>query len=141
MLPGAADLLLQNDWRHCKFVLQQLSHLIHDNKVCFSIQPLAPLLQATFKNDAEEYQHIAGPAHRKALQRQQSEQEQQERLARGRNAANSAVVRRHAMCACNALFAYLKHSEKQTMNLAGSGAMVCTSRSQLTASTSVYQAS
>lgn len=50
------------------------------------------LCQAAFKNIAEEHQHITGPAHRKALARQQSEQEQKARLARGRNAADSAVA-------------------------------------------------
>ncbi|KAL3153238.1 hypothetical protein ABBQ38_011591 [Trebouxia sp. C0009 RCD-2024] len=50
------------------------------------------LCQAAFKNVAEEQQHIAGPAHRKALARQQSEKEQKARLARGRDAADSAVA-------------------------------------------------
>ena len=111
---------------------------------CFNIKPLSSLLQATFKNIAEEHQHIAGPAHRKALQRQQSEQEQQERLARGRDAANSAVVSRHATRACTV---QLKPSESSTSQTsaefcdAGSSAVVCTSRSHLKAFTSVYQAS
>ncbi|KAL0020056.1 hypothetical protein WJX77_011762 [Trebouxia sp. C0004] len=49
------------------------------------------LCQATFKSVAEEQQHLAGPAHRKALLRQQTEQEHKTRLAKGRDAAHSAV--------------------------------------------------
>ena len=56
--------------------------------------------QAAFKNIAEEQQHIAGPAHRKALAREQSEQEHKARLARGRDAADSAVVSYYAVCGC-----------------------------------------
>ncbi|KAL0043165.1 hypothetical protein WJX79_011063 [Trebouxia sp. C0005] len=47
--------------------------------------------QATFRSIAEEQQHLAGPAHRKALLRQQTEQEHKSRLAKGRDAAHSAV--------------------------------------------------
>jgi len=50
------------------------------------------MLQATFRSVAEEQQHLAGPAHRKALLRQQTEQEHKSRLAKGRDAAHSAVV-------------------------------------------------
>ncbi|KAL0048405.1 hypothetical protein WJX82_002515 [Trebouxia sp. C0006] len=49
------------------------------------------LCQATFRSVAEEQQHLAGPAHRKALLRQQTEQEHKSRLAKGRDAAHSAV--------------------------------------------------
>ena len=59
---------------------------------------LSPV-QAAFKSVAEEQQHIAGPAHRKALARQQAEQEQKERVARGKGAADSAVVSFLAPCA------------------------------------------
>ena len=52
-------------------------------------------MQATFKSVAHEQQHLVGPAHRKAVMRQQAEQEQKSRLARGRDAAHSAVVSAH----------------------------------------------
>ena len=57
-----------------------------------SEQCLNSILQATFRSVAEEQQHLAGPAHRKALLRQQTEQEHKSRLAKGRDAAHSAVV-------------------------------------------------
>ena len=49
-------------------------------------------LQATFKSVAEEQQHLSGPTHRKALIRQQAEQELKSRIANSRDAAHSAVV-------------------------------------------------
>lgn len=50
------------------------------------------MLQATFKSIPEEQQHLAGPTHRKALIRQQAEQELKSRIANSRDAAHSAVV-------------------------------------------------
>lgn len=64
-------------------------------------------MQAAFKNVAEEQQHIAGPAHRKALARQQAEQEQKERVARGKGAADCAVVSFATFGASVLLFACL----------------------------------
>jgi hypothetical protein len=57
-----------------------------------ALQCLNSMLQATFRSVAEEQQHLAGPTHRKALLRQQTEQEHKSRLAKGRDAAHSAVV-------------------------------------------------
>ena len=73
------------------------------------------MLQASFKNTAQEQQHLAGPAHRKALARQQADQEQRSRLAKGRDAANSAVVRLQAqilgMHGSNPRHAWLLHGQ------------------------------
>ena len=49
-------------------------------------------LQISFKNVAEEQQHLAGPIHRKAVARQQAENEQTARISKGKSAAQSAVV-------------------------------------------------
>lgn len=46
---------------------------------------------------AEEQQHLSGPIHRKAVARQQAEQEQNARVNKGRSAAQAAVVSQQAM--------------------------------------------
>lgn len=50
------------------------------------------LCNATFGNDAQMQQHLDGPAHRKALERQAAERQRRERLGRHCDAAEAAVV-------------------------------------------------
>lgn len=50
------------------------------------------LCNATFGNDAQMQQHLDGPAHRKAQERQAAERQRRERLGRHCDAAEAAVV-------------------------------------------------
>ena len=51
-----------------------------------------PVLQATFRDLAEQQQHLDGAVHRKALAKRAAKQEEQHRLSRSRGAAEAAVV-------------------------------------------------
>ena len=59
-------------------------------------------LQAAFPNTGLHRQHLDSAAHKKALAKQERNREQAERLSRGRDAAENAVVRWG--CACLGLY-------------------------------------